>query len=195
MLSRIFFILTLLGFASCNSYLSIEKRKYMEGYHVEWYSKKDVMQSLQSEFKEQSKEILEGKTLKENLILSTCADSSQNNIEIVNSKSHILFSMDTLPKKNTGKKHDAPRKDDERRDVGKREPKLNTWAVVGFVFGVFTFSLVLFGSLAFIIPAVLATVFSMIGLSKEKGKGYAFAGLLLSIVSALIFLFLIGAVG
>ena len=189
-MKQLIYIVLILFLFSC---ASIEKRKYRDGYHIEWASKKDL--DLHKTNKVQLKEIsVDGKP--QHLKLIANADASEINcVDATMQKKSIAraFQSDTLPKKKPNKKHDGPMKDDDRRDVGKREPKVNSWALVGFVFAVFAFSLVLFNTLLSFIPAVFSIVFSALGLKGGyKGRGFAVAGIIISFLSILLLLFIAG---
>lgn len=182
-MTRILICLSLIFLiSSCSPLFNIEKRKYRDGYHIEWLS-----------HKKSSTPESEDNSSKPNF---SCADSfaielmasssSEKNIVVQkNIIPPIVFASDTLPeKKKHLKKHDAPMKDDDRKDVGKREHKINPWGIVGFVFSILALSMLPFISYAAYIPAIIGFVFSMMGVAKVdyKGRGYALAGLVISIL-------------
>ena len=172
-----FFIFSSFLLSSC---VSIEKRRYMDGYYIDWHSNKEIVQSV--ERKEPLKEIAKESEL-EIISLSASNDSSAA-INLIKPAqiSRLSIVSDTLPHKKHDKKHDAPMKDDQRRDVGDREPKINPLGIIGFVFSILALSMVPFVTYAAYIPAIIAIIFSAIGLVKSeyKGKGYAVAGFVIS---------------
>ena len=152
----------------------------MDGYYIDWHSNKEIVQSV--ERKEPLKEIAKESEL-EIISLSASNDSSAA-INLIKPAqiSRLSIVSDTLPHKKHDKKHDAPMKDDQRRDVGDREPKINPLGIIGFVFSILALSMVPFVTYAAYIPAIIAIIFSAIGLVKSeyKGKGYAVAGFVIS---------------
>ena len=269
----LFFFLIVSLFTSC---VSIEKRKYMDGYHVEWYSKNKKIEN-----KEQQRNIFEDSTKVNgdaNASFSACNDSSENNIVVKKTSAQIIpsaFLNDTLVKPknkntthyrqpdkkkqmrnfgllsffagfvvflilvqqsmlygfvalsagllsfiifmylskqfagtpvetnnnddyyNSGKnKHDAPNKFDDRKDVTKKEKKLNVFALLGFMFSFFALTLLIFWwPVIFFLSLLLAAIFSIIGvvmsvIHEDKYFGLAFAAVGLALSCLVLFLFL-----
>ena len=118
----------------------------MEGYHVEWNSKSknDFTETSQNERKEKQEEITaEEEITSEEIPFGASNEISEKNNTLEKQKpetAHLIFFTDTLPKKKSGKKNDAPRRDEERKDVTKDYRKNYPPAVIGMILGIIAFS-------------------------------------------------------
>ncbi len=194
----LFFILSSFLFNGCNSFLSIEKRKYRNGYHIEWVSKRqnDLPQSarrIQRESQRNSDSAFSA------IISAPSAVNSpyEKNILIEKPKPKIVqlvFRNDTLLKKKN--KNEPLSKFDERKDVTKKENGYQL-SKLGFYFGISCAILLLaiislhlyflnFLLLPSIVISIVGLIFSGIGLDKinkgsdKSGKGFALAGILIN---------------
>ena len=148
----------------------------MDGYCVEWNSteRNHFTQSPQSIRKETQRNSDSVFSADASAFSATINSESKNIVteSTSNQFKQIVFLNDTLKKKEKiKKKHDAPQKFDEKKDVTKQERKLNVYAVIGFVLSVFAYSLLLFSAeLATFIVALIAFVCCFISFIKTKQK-------------------------
>lgn len=191
-----FFLIAVLFLSSCSAYLSIEKRKYRDGFHVEQnlFRQKEILtRSTQSKHIDPQGDF--GSAPFANISApSAVNDFSQKNIMIEKLKiqlNEIVFLNDTLPKKEKHKKkHDAPQKFDEMKDVTKGNKRMNVFAMIGFVASLLA---ILYPPLAFLTLLSCLTGLWQIKKYPEKYDGEIFAiiGLLLSIFFIALILFVL----
>lgn len=178
-------LLCLLFLSSCNSYLSIQKRKYRDGYYVELiprhtlFSKQDTLSSVSNEW------------------LTTISDSLPA-IREFKISSAASFVTDTLPetKKHRKNRH-GPAKFEESKDVTKKELEMPVAVKLGVTSSVISFAgliWILIGGfstglfLLFAICSLLGFVFSFMGWKQivnsydRTGKALAVAGVIINLI-------------
>jgi hypothetical protein len=167
-------------FYSCNSYLSIEKRKYRKGYYVErnlfQHQKGKEKQSISILGESQNTQSRSDSFLHENILTCSATNYEQVKNVITNSSvipfKEIIFQKDTLKKK---KRKDAPTKFDERKDVSKSDNTYNFFAITGSALSIISYAFLAYGLIFdLLIPAIIisfvAFIFCIIGLIQINKK-------------------------
>ncbi|MBI3500404.1 MAG: hypothetical protein HY063_01305 [Bacteroidetes bacterium] len=178
-----------------SSCFSIEKRKYMNGYHVEWLSKKNnnlplrkITESvtscgqsarrIQREPQKETDSVFSAETS----AFSAVNNSSEKNILVEKRKIQIIPTAclsDTLPEK-TKNKNNLPSKFDERKDVTKKESNY-ILGKLGFYFGFTCWIIFLIGRF-FVIP-YMNPPFFLIEIMALSSISIALVGLIFSVIA------------
>jgi len=177
----LFFLLAVLLLSSC---ISIEKRKYIDGYHVEWYSKKDFTQSPQSIRKETQRN--SDSAVSANISTPLASRNELINIFTVNplQLNKIVFKKDTLPK--IKQKH-GNFKDDEKKNTDNHNRKTNVFAILGLVISVV--------ALIYLPAEIIAFIFSLIGLRQIERHPDKYDGRALALIGAIVSGLILGIIG
>lgn len=159
----------------------------MDGFYVEWYGKKEVMENESSSCTTAVKPYEPGCQSKVEYPQGTtnrCLSAAEDTV-----RTHAL--TDTLPQKKNGKKHNTPLKFDERKNATMDNRKNHPFAVAGLMAGIISFSFlvwVLLGQLgswlilmitAEMIASVAGLTFSFIAKKKIKAQEDKYDGWLL----------------
>ncbi len=194
-------IYSLLFLTSCSSILSIEKRKYRDGYYVEqkhFYSnnsdKPERCKSSPAETKDLIPFEAIANTNKDGSELRSISAEKANEYTIVSSIKHSIFFTDTIPDKK--KKHNSPKKFDETKDATQDHRKLSPFVIIGLVFGIIALVFSFSSSIILSIPfAAAGTLLSLIGLDtinkhpeKREGKPFGIAAIGICLASLILFL-------
>lgn len=206
----------ILAFALLASACSIQKRKYLPGYTIEWFSKEEKQAAKIFEKsgveQEEIKVIADTRKGKPGLAdpLSATADS----VIAIPHESISFFKSPVITyqeKTNAGVNENSSRVSESRSKAywksPEEKPTLNMLAIIGAITGVLALGALVVSGLVYLSPLVpvflmvAGFTFSLIALlqfeknpGKYEGKGYAITGLALSgaaIISVLIAMILV----
>ena len=188
----------LLLLSSCSSYLSIEKRKYREGFHIEQnlFGKEQPGLTQRAQWAHGASQRNADPAIQAGPEILSVDNNGKEDIFFEQTSSGsgpIVFHTDTIKKKK--KKHEGPKKFDEEKDISNKKRKVPAIVQIGLILGVISFATIfwsLLGGLAAgvfilgLVSSILGIGFSLAGLQNIKknetkdGKGLAVAGLILS---------------